>query len=236
MAEMEKSFVRLAGVLPLDPIIDDGDPIDLVSGLEVRTPRLSRSGFFVDSRGAVVTTSESVQSCGRLTLDSDIEAELVVDSPERGIAVLLPTQELAPLSFARFSANAPRRQSEIAVAGYSFEGVLGAPTMTFGQLSALRGLNDEAELRRLAMTVLPGDVGGPVLDTGGGVIGMLLPRAQSDRALPKEVNFAIDADAIQTVLEQAGMAGALTDSSRPIDPIDLTEAAQGMTVLVSCWN
>lgn len=236
MAQMEQSFARLEGVLPLELVLDSAEPVDLLEGIEVRKPRLSRSGFFVDSQGSVVTTSAAVAGCARLTLDTETEADLVFESPERGIAVLRPKETLAPQSVARFSAALPRRQSEVAVAGYSFEGVLGAPTLTFGRLSDLRGLNGEAELRRLALAALPGDAGGPVLDAGGGVVGMLLPRQSGPRSLPEEVNFATGTDAIQAALDAAGLAGAETDSSRPIDPIDLTAAAQGMTVLVSCWD
>jgi hypothetical protein len=65
---------------------------------------------------------------------------------------------------------------------------------------------------------------------------MLLPKQSGARSLPQDVNFAADAEAIQRLLEEAGLSGAETDSSRAIDPIDLTSAAQNMTVLVSCWD
>ena len=236
LAEMEKSFIRLTGVLPQELIFDEDAGVDLGEGLDIRSPRISRSGFFVDSQGSVVTTREAVQGCARLTLDGEIEAELRADNRDIGIAVLRPVEALAPMAIARFSAEPPRRSSEVAVAGFSFEGVLDAASMTFGRVSAFKGLRGEPEISRLAMSVLPGDAGGPVLDAGGGVLGMLLPRNDTGRALPDEVNFAADAEAVQMVLEEAGLAGALTDSSRPIDPIDLTAAAQGMTVLVSCWD
>ncbi|MEO0501994.1 MAG: peptidoglycan-binding protein, partial [Pseudomonadota bacterium] len=143
---------------------------------------------------------------------------------------------LAPRAVARFSASAPRLTSEVAASGYSFEGVLGAPSMTFGTLSDLRGLAGEPELARLALNALPGDAGGPVLDAGGGVLGMLLPAPDTGRALPEGVSFALDREALQDVLAQAGMAAANTDSGTAIDPVDLTAAATGMTVLVSCWD
>ncbi|WP_299040868.1 serine protease [uncultured Tateyamaria sp.] len=233
--EMEKSFVRTGGVIPASASSQD-QAIDLVSGLEIRKPRLSRSGFFVDSRGTVVTTAEAVNSCSRVTLDTDVEAEVSVLDADRGVAVLKPTNALAPRAFARFADAQPRLQSEVAAAGFSFEGVLGAPSMTFGTLSDVRGLNGETDLARLAMNTLPGDAGGPVLDAGGGVLGMLLPEAQDGRALPEGVRFALDRDVLQDVLSQAGMAAAGTNSATPIDPVDLTEAATGMTVLVSCWD
>lgn len=233
--EMEKSFVRNPGVIPTSASTEE-QAIDLVSGLEVRKPRLSRSGFFVDSRGTVLTTAEAVDSCTRVTLDRETDAEISVLDKARGVAVLKPASALAPLAVARFADTQPRLQSEVAAAGFSFEGVLGAPSMTFGTLSDVRGLNGETDLARLAMNTLPGDAGGPVLDAGGGVLGMLLPADQTGRALPEGVQFALDRQALQDVLAQAGMAAAGTNSATPIDPIDLSSAATGMTVLVSCWD
>ncbi|MEX0371653.1 MAG: serine protease [Tateyamaria sp.] len=235
LAEMEKSFVRLDGVIPASASSETQD-IDLVSGLEIRKPRLSRSGFFVDSRGTVLTTAEAVQSCSRVTLDGETEAQVSVLDTARGAAVVTPTSDLAPRAGARFSNTTPRLQSEIAAAGVSFEGGLGAPSMTFGPLRDVRGLNGEADLSRLAMDTLPGDAGGPVLDAGGGVFGMLLPETQNGRALPDGVRFALDREALQDVLAQAGMAAAGTNSSTPIDAFDLSAEATGMTVLVSCWD
>ncbi len=235
ISEMDKSFERLAAVIP-PSATSEQQAIDLVSGLEIRKPRMSRSGFFVDQRGTVLTTSEVIGSCGRVTLDSETEAKVTLVDAARGVAVLKPSTKLAPLAIARFSDATPRLQSEVATSGYSFEGVLGAPSMTFGTLSDVRGLGGETDMLRIDMGTLPGDAGGPVLDAGGGVLGMLLPDTQSGRALPKGVQFALDRTALQAVLEQAGLAAAGTDSGTPIDPIDLTGEATGMTVLVSCWD
>jgi S1-C subfamily serine protease len=233
--EMEKSFVRLDGVISPQAGTDE-QAIDLVAGLQVRKPRVSRSGFFVDSRGTVMTTAEAVDSCARITLDGETEAQLTLLNAEKGVAILRPTQALAPLAIARFSDAQPRLNSEVAASGYSFEGVLGAPSMTFGSLSDVRGLAGEEDLARLALNTLPGDAGGPVLDVGGGVFGMLLPAPTTGRALPDGVRFALDREALQDVLAQAGMAGASTNSGTAIDPFDLATAATGMTVLVSCWD
>ena len=235
IAEMDKSFVRVSGVIPPSATSEE-QAIDLVSGLEVRAPRLSRSGFFVDRRGTVLTTSEVIGSCGRVTLDSETAAEVALVDGVRGVAVLKPSTDLAPLAVARFSDITPRLQSEVATSGYSFEGVLGAPSMTFGTLSDVRGLDGEPDVLRVEMSTLPGDAGGPLLDAGGGVLGMMLPETQSGRSLPEGVRFALDRAALQAVLEQAGMAAAGTDSGTPIDPVDLTGEATGMTVLVSCWD
>lgn len=234
LAAMKSSFRRIDGVL--DPATggDIEQQIDLVSGLEIRKPRLSRSGFFVDRRGTVVTTAQAVQGCSRITLDHDTVAEVAASDADSGIAVLRPAAPLAPIAVARLRAGSPRLQSEVAVAGYSYEGILGAPTLTYGQLADVRGLNGEPGLNRLALAALPGDAGGPVVDAGGGVLGMLLPAPDGDRKLPENVSFAADADRIYALLAQAGITPERAENDPA--PTDLDRVAGAMTVLVSCWD
>jgi len=235
IAEMDKSFARLSGVIPTDAGADE-QAVDLIAGLQVRKPRVSGSGFFVDSRGAVLTTAKAVDSCTRITLDDDTEAQLTAVDTAKGVALLRPNVALSPQVVARFSDARPRLNAEVAASGYSFGGVLNAPSITFGTLSDVRGLAGENHINRLALNTLPGDAGGPVLDAGGGVLGMLLPNDANGRTLPQSVRFALDRTALHDVLAQAGLAGAITDSTLPVDPVDLSITATGMTVLVSCWD
>ena len=236
LAEMEKSFETSSAVLAPSDADASGQAIDLVSGLTIRKPRLSRSGFFVDGRGVVVTTTDAIGSCSRITLDEDTPASVIASDNARGIAVLRPAEPLAPRAVASFSAGVPRLGSDVAVAGFSYEGVLGAPSMTFGNLSDLKDLTGNTERKRLAMVTLPGDAGGPVLDAGGGVLGMLLPSTALGRSLPEDVQFAANGAAIDAVLQGAGVALASADSSVPINTVDLGTRARDMTVLVSCWD
>ena len=154
-----------------------------------------------------------------------------------GIAVLRPKETLAPITVAQFRKGDPRLQSEIAVAGYSFGGVLGAPTLTFGTLEELQGLRGEQGVTRLALAPLAGDAGGPVFDTAGAVVGMLLPKTVgSAQQLPEDVSFAVVTPMVRDVLSKAGIVTATQSSNAALAPEDLTTQASGMTVLVSCWN
>ncbi|MDF1727897.1 MAG: serine protease [Sulfitobacter sp.] len=236
LQEMERSFTRLPGVLDPAAGSNDEQAIDLVAGLQIRKPRISRSGFFIDRSGAVLTAAEAVQNCTRLTIDGDTEADLLREDSARGVALLRPRQPLSPLAVAAFNAAPPRLQSEVSVAGYSFEGVLSAATLTFGTLADVRGLQGEEELSRLELNAQEGDVGGPVFDETGGVIGMLLPQPDGDTVLPEEVRFALDTSAVAEVASAAGLSLVASQANAAIAPRDLRIAAQGMTVLVSCWD
>jgi len=127
-------------------------------------------------------------------------------------------------------------QSDVAVAGYSYEGMLGAPTLTFGRLADVKGLNGEVAQKRLALNALDGDAGGPVVDATGGVLGMLLPAPDAGRQLPDGVSFAANADTVAQVLTAAGVTPAAASDSDRLAAEALTREASGMTVLVSCWE
>jgi S1-C subfamily serine protease/peptidoglycan hydrolase-like protein with peptidoglycan-binding domain len=236
IAEMTKSFSRLPGTLDAAAGSGDRQAVDLVSGLQIRSPKISRSGFFIDGRGTVATTSEAVQSCGRLTLDDETELDVLVDDTASGISLLKPRVALSPLDVAAFNTVPPRLQSEIAVAGFPYEGVLGSATVTYGTLADVRGLQGEENIARLALSARSGDAGGPILDSDGRVLGMLLPRANGARELPEDVAFAVEAKVIADLAQRAGVSVDTTVASTAIKPHDLREKAKGMTVLVSCWE
>lgn len=236
ITEMETSFTRLPGTLDPSLGMSEEQSVDLVSGLRVRQPSMSRSGFFVDNAGAVVTTADAVQNCTRITLDELYDARLSQIDKEQGVALLRPVEKLAPPAFARFSRAVPRLQSEVAVAGYSFEGQLNAPSLTFGKLSDNKGLQGEIDLNRLALEALPGDEGGPVFDDSGNVMGMLVPLPAGSRKLPDDVRFALTVDAITGIMTQAGVSAREGLETASLAPEDITNLGIGMTVLVSCWE
>ena len=236
LSEIQGSFQRIEGVL--DPAAGDAEEqrVDLISGLEIRRPNRSVSGFFVDNSGTVVTALDAVQGCERVTIDEDYTANVVAIDDTVGIAVLRPANPLAPNTVASFQMISPRLKSEIAVAGFSYGGVLGSPTLTFGQLADVRGLDGDTLVKRLALAPLEGDAGGPVVDGFGAVLGMLLPAGSGGRQLPDGVSFAAYTEALTAVLQQAGVAPQASSASIPVPPETLAKKATGITVLVGCWD
>ncbi len=237
--EMKQSFrslgsAALADNAGLDAAVQD---IDLLSGLEIRRPDLSRSGFFVTGEGMILTSAEAVNSCSRISVNDDYDAEVTARDAANGLALLKPKTAQAPLAVASFLTTEPRLGSDIAVSGYSYEGRLGSLSMTFGTLADVAGLNGQSDLSRLAVNTLAGDTGGPVLDAGGAVMGVLLPRDTSTgRNLPEGVNFARDAGSAAEFLAANGVTPQATDAVASMDPVDMSAMASDMTVLVSCWN
>lgn len=236
LAEMQASFTRLDGVLAPTAGMDEVQQIDLVSGLKIRTPKLSRSGFYVASNGIALTTLDAVQSCTRITIDGDYDAQVTATDDASGLALIRPDETLAPAGIAQINSAPPRLKSNIAVAGYPFEGALNAPTLTFGTLADVRGLNGETGLNRLEIEAMSGDLGGPVLDVSGGVIGMLTTPDAKGRTLPAGVGFAVSSATIADMLTASGVSAKQATATAALAAEDLAALAADMTVLVSCWD
>jgi hypothetical protein len=232
--EMRASFRAIPGVLPEPEASSTGR--DLLTGLEVRRPERDRSGFYVDGGGSVLTTAEAVRACERVTFDSDIEADITAEDATLGVALLRPRTRLTPVRYARFRTDPPRPQSEIAVAGYPYGGVLPAASLNFGRLTDSRGPDGDAGKRRLDLASEPGEAGGPVLDPGGAVVGMLQPPGNGTRRLPDGVALATGAEPIADFLAAAGLAVEASAADEEVPAVHLTRLAADMTVLVSCWN
>ena len=235
---MEASFTTFGTTLPESAgpasLVQRGD---LLSGLTVRRPEFSRSGFYVDANGTVLTSAAAVANCGRITLDEAYDARVVARDNALGLAVLKPETPLVPLAFAQFQQDGPQRGSDITISGFSFEDMLTRPVLTFGRIEALNGLNGSDALIRLSATVQPGDQGGPVFGATGAVVGLLSANPQDDaRQLPPEVSFAVPSDAIRAFLRANNIAIGTARETNPMSAERLTRVSGDVTVLVSCWN
>ncbi len=234
---MQSSFQPLDGILDPNMIPPGEDQaIDMVSGLAVRQPKLSRSGFYVSDDGVVVTTSEAIQACDRITIDRETNAEVIATDANLGVTVLRPMEPLSPVEVATFQTDLPRLKDQIAVAGYPFDGVLNAPTVTFGILEDIRDLEGDDRRSRLSVATRASNAGGPVLDASGAVLGMLLPHDTSvAQAFPGDVQFALDAALISDLLQEQGVVPATTASAPAISSVALSRKSANFAVLVSCW-
>ncbi|MEF3046172.1 serine protease [Tabrizicola sp. L79] len=239
LTQMKATF-RPVGNRALDPgmvAMSDAARKGLLAGLELRRPKQSRSGFYVDGTGRVATTVEAVAQCGRITLDGLTDAKVIVADAASGVALLAPEAALAPPAVGALQIAPDRIGAEVAVAGYAYEDTLPAPVLTYGTLEDVQGLDGEPGLKRLGIATLPGDAGGPVIDGTGAVLGMLLPRATGgSRVLPEGVEFAVSAAGIADLMAANGLAPAEAAMAGALAPEDLTRKAMGMTVLVGCWE
>ncbi len=233
-----RASFRAVGDKALDPGLvpmEDAARAGMLSGLQTRRAERSASGVFVDAKGSVVTALSNVAGCGSVTLGAQTAAQIVAQDETSGLALLAPKAPLAPTAFAALSTASPRPGSEVSVAGYSYGERQPGATLTFGSFDAAEGLGGETGFARIIAPVLAGDVGGPVLDNSGAVVGVLLPTPTTGKVPPPGMAVAADAASLGAFLQGAGLTAASSSASGAATPDALNAGALGMTVLVSCW-
>ena len=220
------------GLVPLDEAVRRG----LLAGLTAKTPKSSQSGVFVSADGAVVTTAAAVAQCGSVTIERGTVAQVVATDAASGLVLLKPMTAIAPQAFAAFARALPPNGAQIAAVGWSYGDRLPAPVLNPGVLVEAQGLDGSSAQMQLALDILPGDVGGPVLDAGGAMIGLVLPGAAKGPALPPGVALAQSDAAVTALMSQGAVVVTLAMAPAPVSPDALQAMGLAMTALVSCWD
>jgi S1-C subfamily serine protease len=141
---------------------------------------------------------------------------LLKSDPANDIALLqvLPAEDgdspsLTSLAIGR--SEGPQLGEGVVTLGYPLSGILGdSPHVSNGIVSAVEGIGGDPRFLQVDLAVQPGNSGGPLLDSGGRVIGVVssrladLPVLEATGALPQNVNFALKVDYLLPLVGERG--------------------------------
>ena len=201
------------------------------------------TGFAISPATHVVTNAHVVAGCSRLRAlqGTTGAAATLVGLDERADLAILQT-ELSTARIAPLRSGPPLRLGESVVSfGFPLAGALSREgNLTTGNVSALAGLRDDPTYLQITAPVQPGSSGGPLLDSNGHVIGVVTAKldavgiARRTGDIPQNVNFAIKADVLRSLLRASGVPYQEEVSDRPLQVADIAELARGFTVQVEC--
>jgi S1-C subfamily serine protease len=204
----------------------------------------SGTGIIVDTQGRVVTNDHVVRNCGTLQVTDAANTSHAVT-----VAAHDSVNDLAVLTAAHHWPQAAtlrdghdlRPGESVVVTGYPLSGIVGSSmAVTTGSLTALAGPRDDSRLLQVSAPVQPGNSGGPLLDSGGGVIGVVtgtlngMVLAVATGTIPQNVNFAIKTAVLRNFLDTNGIHYASAAAKHEIPAADIGELARRFTVRVEC--
>ena len=201
------------------------------------------SGFFINNRGHILTNAHVVDGCQAIKVPSYNqihEAELLVSNKSLDIAVI--KSEKPGSRYALFEPpNSVQLGQEVMVAGFPMRGVL-ADEMNFSQgaVSSMSGLSNDSRHFQMTAPVQPGNSGGPVIDSNGHVIGVVVSKlnalwsAQSTGTLTENINFAIKNLPISSYLDSNGIEYFTDNAMNERDPVDIARSAKEYTIPIVC--
>jgi hypothetical protein len=102
-------------------------------------------------------------------------------------------------------------------------------------------MGDDSRYLQISAPVQPGNSGGPLLDAGGHIVGIVT--AKLDAALvarftgdiPQNVNFAVKAEVARTFLDSKGISYQSAHSDVQLPPADVGDISRPFTVEIECY-
>jgi len=231
-----------------------GDDMKRVAGAAALTAKgasgvaaklaVSGTGFFVSTTGTLITNFHVAGKCLEVRLPALTKnANVLATDAANDLAAL--RVDGAPEASARLADPAKLRQGqEVFAFGFPLDGYL--PSMgniTTGLVSALSGPSNNSSLIQISAPVQQGNSGGPVMDSRGEVVGVVVGKADTIRIaketgdILQNVNFAVSVGTLQAFLDvnridyQRSSLFSLTKK-----PEALVEGAREFTVKVECWR
>ena len=202
----------------------------------------SGTGFLV-APGLLITNQHVVADCQRIDVVSPDgrRAARVVDSDDLIDLALLRVSGLSgPIAPIRRPGSV--RLGEPAYAfGFPLTGLLSeGGNFTTGVVSGLRGLRDAANQIQISTPVQPGNSGGAVVDSSGGVIGVVVAKLNATEVsrltgdIPQNVNFAVSLQTLVQFLRKNAVSTSSVERGASLDTAQLAEALRSVSHRVDC--
>ena len=242
-----------AGTVPLNPSSPRPDPFERPSQVARPSPTQptpprqkggsTGTGFFVSSRGHVLTNHHVVESCNAITvaLEGNIsQSARVISTDSKNDLALLTTSGLNPGSVPNLRMGV-RLGENVFVYGFPLAGLLASSgNFTTGSVTAVAGLGDDTTMIQMSAPVQPGNSGGPVLDQHGNVVAVVVSKlnalriAKATNDIPQNVNFAIKTLIAMSFLEAGNVSASATASTTKLEAPQIAERARTFTTQVRC--
>jgi TPR repeat protein len=197
--------------------------------LALSEPIASGTGFFITADGWLVTNAHVVEGglmVKVVTASGMHPGKIVCQDTSNDLALIKVegTFDALPVGPSR----AVKLGQTVATVGFPNTSMQGfSPKLAKGEISSIAGVNDDPRQFQISVPVQPGNSGGPLVDTSGNVVGIVVGKLNAGAALavtgalPENVNYAIKSGFLLSFLEAAPKAYAgLKEVSKATQPFE----------------
>lgn len=207
-------------------------------------PQLSGSGFFVDTKGTIVTAAHVVDECVKMEAAYEGSVYPISVNKESKLLDLAVLNSAAPNKTAVIiptTAN-PVLGQQIFVTGFPLSDILSPyPSLTVGNLSSFGSLKGGKGLFQFTAPIQPGSSGGAIVDYSGNLMGVVSSTLNQKMMLEKRdslsqnVNFGVSLDLFKRFLDREKITlPSAAPSKQPFERA--SAAAVEYTVQVRCYQ
>jgi S1-C subfamily serine protease len=201
-------------------------------------PHAIGSGFFVSKDGYLLTNHHVVDGAEKIEVHyrgQVLLAKVEADDPTNDLALLkVEGGHFESLSISRKeTADLGQDVFTIGFPNIQMQGV--EPKYTDGKISSLAGMRDDPNEYQISVPLQPGNSGGPLCDSHGEVVGIVVARLndmamlETSGMMPQNVNYAVKSRLAAHLLQNVkGLTPAPNQVGRPETPIKTVENAIAM--------
>ena len=232
---MRLEFESIPGALRERTTANEDQNFNEYLGFELRRPKYSRSGLFIDNEAKIITQSRGLSECSRLTANGIYDYSIFKENSDLDLAILAPKQSLKPFSIIEYTSALPKIGDKVALASFPYQGKLNRSTLSEGILREMEDLQGDRNKFRFSVSIEPGDSGGGIFDSSGNFIGLHIANPTSKEN--SDAQIAIKVREINKFLHDTGSL-KLKRSYRntPLDLGQIESVANKVTTLISCWE
>lgn len=198
------------------------------------------SGFVVSNQGHILTNNHVVAGCKTLVTRDGKPLQVLSRNASSDLALL--QADFAPSAVAVFRTGpAPKLGDSVVAFGFPLPGLLSSDgNVSSGILSATSGLQNDVRFVQISAPVQPGNSGGPLFDSSGHVIGVVVAKldavkvAQVTGDVPQNVNFAVHWAEVRAFLDDAGVPYRKELSQHATTTRSIAAAATQVAVAIEC--
>ena len=200
------------------------------------------TGFFISSDGLFLTAAHVLEGSAServIWQGRTFSARRVLVDKNLDLAVL-KVVGLGPFSCLPVVSSAGVKLGDtVFTVGFPLVEVQGSQAKyTEGTISALTGIGDEPKLFQVSVPVQPGNSGGPLLDSKGRVVGIIVSRLDdlaiilATGSTPQNVNYALKASFVLSLLESIPDVVGNLEKARAVDKSAAIEQAKQAVAIV----
>ncbi len=198
------------------------------------------SGFFVNKQGYILTNAHVIAGCRKLA-DRDGKPLQVRDRDVGADLALLKTDTLPSFAAVFRTGPVPRVGDAVVAFGFPLPDILSSEgNVSAGILSATSGLQDDPRFVQISAPVQPGNSGGPLFDSSGHVIGVVVAKLDALKVaritgdVPQNVNFAVHWAEVRAFLDTQGVQYQKETSLHVSATRDIAATASRISVAIDC--
>ena len=198
------------------------------------------TGFVVSNQGHILTNNHVVAGCKTLTTHDGKPLRVLSRNATSDLALL--QADFASSAVAVFRTGpAPKLGDSVVAFGFPLPGLLSSEgNVSVGILSATSGLQNDVRFVQISAPVQPGNSGGPLFDSSGHVIGVVVAKldavkvAQLTGDVPQNVNFAVHWAEVRAFLDDAGVPYRKEFSQHATTTRSTAAVATQIAVAIEC--